>query len=308
MENKEASPVVPLIAPKGDAKRRRRIEVLAETVAFFQGKRASILEAARANLKRWKLDASGASNPQPCEVLVVQADLMETVRALTVKHGTMFAALNMANERYPGGGYTYGCAAQEENMARRSDLHFTFTGEVVRKQGASVVYSKEMTALIGGEAGQVHLSSRPLVCVRGAEKFEEDSLGYEFYSPSKIFPFLELRSAAVDIGKHSGKRKREASEVDASMKRRIEAQFATLEQRNVRHVVLSAFGCGAFGNDPLKVASMYREAVERHKHNFDVIAFAIFYAGRGTSNFEVFKEVFGPGVQNVKNKEVSRAS
>lgn len=289
----ETSPVIPLIAPKGDPKRRRRIEVLAETVEFFKDKQQSLLETARANLKRWESNATPPSHHQPCRVLVVQSDLLETVRNLTVQYGVVFAALNMANERYPGGGYTNGCAAQEENMARRSNLHFTFTSAVASKQGRSTVYTKEMTSLIGGEAGRVHLSETPLVCVRGAEKFEEDSLGYEFYEPDEIFPFLELRSAAVNIGKHQGKRKRDESEVDASMKRRIEAQFATLEQRNVRHVVLSAFGCGAFGNDPHKVATMYREAVERHKHNFDVIAFAIFYAGRGVSNFEVFEGVFG---------------
>ena len=288
----ETCPVIDLIPPKGDAKRRRRIKVLEETVACFQGKQASLLDIAYANLSRWKSYVICSSQDQTCKILVMQADLLETVRTLTVTHGTMFAALNMANERYPGGGYTYGCAAQEENMARRSNLHFTFTSNVVCKRGASFVYTKEMTSLIGGEGGQVYLSQTPLVCLRGSEKFDEEALGYEFYSSSEIFPFLELRSAAVNIGKRSGKRKRDMSEVEASMKRRIEAQFVTLEQRNVRHVVLSAFGCGAFGNDPLKVATLYREAVERHRHNFQVIAFAIYYAGRGASNFEVFKKVF----------------
>jgi uncharacterized protein (TIGR02452 family) len=150
-----------------------------------------------------------------------------------------------------------------------------------------------MSDLIGGETGRVYLSSRPLVCVRGQEVFKEDDLGYKLYPPQAIFPFYELRSAAVNVAsKKRSKRKHDAEADAVSMEKRIEAQFATLEEAQIRHVVLSAFGCGAFGNNPYQIASMYRAAVERHKKNFDVIAFAIYYAGKGESNYQVFKDAF----------------
>ena len=39
------------------------------------------------------------------------------------------------------------------------------------------------------------------------------------------------------------------------------------------------------------VAKLYRNALVRHKADFDVVAFAIFYAGCGAKNFDVFSEV-----------------
>ena len=56
----------------------------------------------------------------------------------------------------------------------------------------------------------------------------------------------------------------------------------------MRHVVLSAFGCGAFLNDANEVALKYHRAIERHASHFDVIAFAIYWAGYGPDNFPDF--------------------
>ena len=79
--------------------------------------------------------------------------------------------------------------------------------------------------------------------------------------------------------------------MNEEMRKRIRAQFLTLQERGVRHVVLSAFGCGAFGNDPEDVASMYKDTLEEFKDALDVVVFAIYYAGHGENNFEVFRKV-----------------
>ena len=78
------------------------------------------------------------------------------------------------------------------------------------------------------------------------------------------------------------------------MEKRVEAQFATLIANGIRHVVLSAFGCGAFENDPSDIAWVYKQAVERHRAAFAVIAFAIFYAGHGEDNYKIFKASLAP--------------
>lgn len=43
-----------------------------------------------------------------------------------------------------------------------------------------------------------------------------------------------------------------------------------------RNVVLGAWGCGAFGNDPQMVARAFGEAIDAREHNFDHIVFAIY--------------------------------
>ena len=78
------------------------------------------------------------------------------------------------------------------------------------------------------------------------------------------------------------------------MEKRVEAQFATLISTGVRHVVLSAFGCGAFKNDPNDIAWVHKQAAERHRASFIVIAFVIFYAGHGQGNYKIFKTYLAP--------------
>ena len=39
---------------------------------------------------------------------------------------------------------------------------------------------------------------------------------------------------------------------------------------------------------------MYKQAVERHRAAFAVIAFAIFYAGHGEDNYKIFKAFLAP--------------
>ena len=73
---------------------------------------------------------------------------------------------------------------------------------------------------------------------------------------------------------------------------RISAQLETLRHRQIRHVVLGAFGCGAFGNPADHVARIYREEIALRAAAFSVIAFAVFSAGYGPDNFTPFAEAF----------------
>ena len=92
-------------------------------------------------------------------------------------------------------------------MARRTQLHTVFDGSQVVKQGRRVVYNDHMHDLVSGKNGWVYLSPTPLVCIRGREDYDDTtSSGYAFLPSVQNFPFLELRSAAVDRS-----RKRKAS-------------------------------------------------------------------------------------------------
>lgn len=63
-------------------------------------------------------------------------------------------------------------------------------------------------------------------------------------------------------------------------------------------LVLGAFGCGAFQNDPAVVAKAYRDALEEFKSYFRLIEFAIYCRPRETVNYDAFKKVIcrWPGV------------
>ena len=276
----------------------RRRAVLRETLqALTEVSPQACLEQAVANLQGWA-DARGASSaegarhadedgtPSSLRVRVLPADWGEVAQAMTIAHGTCCAVLNMAHPQVPGGAYVEGAAAQEENLMRRTDAHFHLLDEHI--DPASGRYRAEMTDLLTAGPGQVYLDAvYPRVCVRGPEDASQADLGYRWLSPQEIFPFFELRAAAQDL--------RDGAAFDAvQARRRIAAQLDTLRAHGIRHAVLGAFGCGAFGNPAEQVAAIYRDEIAARAASFSAIDFAIRdagAAGRGRDTFAAFARV-----------------
>ena len=55
-------------------------------------------------------------------------------------------------------------------------------------------------------------------------------------------------------------------------------------------LVLGAFGCGAFMNDPEVVSRAYKTALTEFPKAFDMVEFAI-YSLPGGKNYDVFRQV-----------------
>ena len=244
--------------------------------------RAHYAARAAENLRRWQ--SAAAVQPDSLDVRVIQGDWGDVTGDLTRECGTTFAALNMANAYAPGGAYVEGAAAQEENMFRRTDCHFSIAAHDLDPQ--TETYVPTVTALLNAEDGRVCLDvEHPRLCIRGSEDRVAADLGYRFLADGEVFPFYELRAAAQDLsGGH-------VFDLD-NARARIEAQLETLIAANVRHAVLGAIGCGAFLNPAPVVARLYREAIEERRQHFIVIAFAIYHAGYGPDNFTPFAEAF----------------
>ena len=201
---------------------------------------------------------------------------------LTQRFGQCFAVLNMANAFIPGGGYVEGAAAQEENMYRRSNCHFSITSadyDAKRDQ-----YYPRMTRLLQGHTGYVYLDTQhPRICIRGPEDPEKPDLGYEWLANHEVFPFYEMRASAQDL--------RDGRSFDIhEAHRRIAAQFNTLQRHQIRHVVFGAFGCGAFLNPANEVAAIYRQELEQRLEHFDCVAFAIRSSHPERDTFTPFAE------------------
>jgi hypothetical protein len=147
-------------------------------------------------------------------------------------------------------------------------------------------YRSEMTALLSADDGRVYLDAmQPRACIRGPEDRSQSDLGYRWLRDDEVFPFFELRAAAVDL--------RDGSDFDENeTRKRVAAQLDTLRARGIRHAVLGAFGCGAFKNPAIHVARTYHEQIALRAGDFSVLAFAIFPAGYGPDNFTPFSEAF----------------
>ena len=58
-------------------------------------------------------------------------------------------------------------------------------------------------------------------------------------------------------------------------------------------LVLGAFGCGAFQNDPEVVARAYKTALLEFPKVFKQIEFAVYCPPGGSRNYDVFRKVLG---------------
>lgn len=268
----------------GGADSARRRQVLRETIdAFEQAEPPDRYhKLARQNLARWRTQRRAEETQLRVEVL--PGDWGEVTQSFTQEYGTCFAVLNMANAYVPGGAYVEGAIAQEENLFRRTDCHFRVGEDEFDAE--SDRYLPEMTRLLTAQDGGVYLDTQqPRVCIRGPEERSRSDLGYPWLPDDQVFPFYELRASAQDL--------RDGSQFDThEARRRIAAQLDTLHVHQIRHAILSAFGCGAFRNPAHRVAQIYREEIAARKEDFAVIAFAIFAPGYGPDNFTPFAEVF----------------
>ena len=161
------------------------------------------------------------------------------------------------------------------------------------------------------EKGSVYFEPEyPRVCIRGRETKQIDMHGYssvggyDDYDGDDIFPFYELRSAACHAKFFCGAVQEDfpwegppvcARSIMARLhnKRAIRAQLDTLMENNIRHVVLGAFGCGAFSGDAHEIANIYRTEIEERRGSFDVVAFAIYdNTDYRDGNLPIFRAVF----------------
>lgn len=274
-----------------DKPTHRRL-ILKDTLEKF--KTTDYAENASHNLARWSENT--AKTEKTKKVVIENMDWGDATLKYTSEYGTTFACLNIANPYlFPGGTYNLGGSGQEENMFRRTDCHFRITSDKIERAGPVFSrywkywkYNSTVANLINATNGQVYLSKEPRICIKGAETLSLD-LGYELLKNDDIFSFYELRCAPIDR-RFPLPPKRNMREDRQNMSDRITAQFETLKDQKVRHVILGAFGCGPFRNNPFTIANIYKEVIQRYIESFEVIVFAIPHSPRHI--YEAFDSVF----------------
>ena len=267
-----------------------RFEIQKDTFDILQRKPdelAGYKRAAEENLAQWKQQSATADRAR--KVRVMSGDWGDVTLQASKETGHTYAVLNMANAYSVGGGYLRGAIAQEENIYRRSDCHNYIEQDEVKEiniAAGRMLYTEEMTHLINAQHGKVYLDAEHArVCFRGPEIPGDPAASYLKLSKENCFLFYEMKSAAVDLRQRAG-----TSDDRESMRLKIEAQLFTLIKHGIRHVVLGAFGCGAFRNPPQEVALLYQEALKQYGAYFDDVVFAVYDGAYGPKNYPVFAD------------------
>lgn len=214
--------------------------------------------------------------------------------------GADYAVLNMANAYQPGGGP--GCQAMEENMFQRTTASVEHgISEGLEMSAWGLLHPPAYRVPLGEAA---HVCKSPRILFKGSVVCDDRGLIdlTRSYRPVHPVAFWELRSAAIDtrhldaVDFGDGKRgsKFDLETYSQSMRRRIFNQFQACKDDGITHVLLSAFGCGAFMHREIAqkataaVCKAYREAAVAFADDFERIDFAI-YSPYGANNYEVWR-------------------
>ncbi|MBK5970632.1 MULTISPECIES: TIGR02452 family protein [Thiorhodovibrio] len=202
-------------------------------------------------------------------VQVVNETTLAAAERLTRAGATSVLALNFANGVHPGGGFLHGARAQEEVLCRSSALYATLEGDPM--------YAAHQQRPLPDSTDWAIYS--PLVPV-----FRRDD-GTPLDAPW-LLSFLTCAAPyAPRVGQpRSGD----------LLHQRIHRVLAIAHAMGHDALVLGAWGCGAFGNDPRRTAESFRTHLEQtFPRAFDDVVFAITDWSPERATLGPFREVFG---------------
>ncbi|MFD7912083.1 TIGR02452 family protein [Streptomyces sp. NPDC059752] len=183
------------------------------------------------------------------------------------------AVLNFASARNPGGGYVRGAKAQEEALCRASALYETL--------------------LEAPEYYEVHRAERStfytdrVIHSPGVPVFRDDR-GDLLETPFRVG---FLTSPAPNAGTIRRQEPERTAEIPAALARRAELVLEVAALHGYRRLVLGAWGCGVFQNDPAQVAEAFRGLLaDRFAGVFEQVVFGIL--DRDPTTREAFERAF----------------
>jgi len=207
---------------------------------------------------------------KPTRFEVVNDTTLAVARRLAQSH--CVCALNFASARHPGGGFLNGARAQEESLCRSSALYACINGNEMYRHHAH-----------GGGMYTNYAIYSPAVPV-----FKDD----EGELLSEPYPCAFVTSPAVNAGalRHDEDRR--------GVRREMADRVVPLPRHDRQHlldaVVLGAWGCGVFKNDPEMIADLFAgELRGRFAGVFDVVSFAVLDSTADGSTIGPFADRFG---------------
>jgi len=198
----------------------------------------------------------------------------ETSLSAARRLGAGAACLVFASAKNPGGGFLTGAQAQEESIARSSALYPCLTAargfyDFHRRQGDlrysdRVIYSPAVPVFRGDDGA---LLEAP-------------------------YPVSFLTAAAPNLGAVLSNQPTAAGSVPRVLAERARRVLTVAAAHGHRTLVLGAWGCGVFRNDPAVVAAAFAAQLASTHGWFDHVVFAVLDGQRGTPTYGAFADAF----------------
>lgn len=199
----------------------------------------------------------------------------ESTLAATRRLGGDLACLVFASARNPGGGFLNGAKAQEESVARSSALYPTLLAA-----GDFYAYHRARPELTYSD----RVIYSPAVPVFRDDRGELLPAAY---------PVSFLTAAAPNRAAIARSQPERLPEVTATLARRTRRVLRVAAANGQRRLVLGAWGCGVFGNDPAEVAAAFAAALKASPW-FEHVTFAVLDRVRDTPTYAAFAGLSTP--------------
>jgi len=184
--------------------------------------------------------------------------------------------LNFASAKNPGGGFLNGSQAQEEALSRSSGLYASL---ITQK---SAYYDRNRS-----HGSSLYLD---LLIVSPDVPFFRNDEGALLPEPLSV---TVVTAPAPNAGAVRRNEPESEKSIEDVMRNRADMVIKSLVHSEVDSIVLGAWGCGVFQNNPRVVAKAFDLLVGKngkYAKCFQQVCFAIFDPKKNTENYEVFRD------------------
>ncbi len=275
----------PTIAETRDERKARLVSVFQDTMAMI-AENASLAEAAERSvaLTRFYPETEPISvernRGKLAKISVTSHRSFQAAMMIKERHPEMrVAVLNFASATSPGGGVRSGSAAQEESLCRCSTLY-----PVLNRKSLHERYY-DFHKFRGDR-----LYTDSCIYSPGIKIFKSDENHPKRLPEDKWIDVDVITCAAPNFRGTNPLSDGDLYELHLGRGRRI---LDVAIDNGAEALVLGAFGCGAFRNDPEIVAKAYASLMDECRKAFDEVEFAVFHLESELTNYDAFRRFLG---------------
>lgn len=241
----------------------------------------AVIDEAKAGTRFYRADAMpspGAKNFRHTAITVTEETTCEAIVRMAADGRGHLAALNFASARNPGGGFLGGAQAQEEALARSSALY-------------PCLCTQQATYYEPNRANR-SLLYLDLAIFSPDVPFFRDDAGNLLPQPALA---SVITAPAPNAGAVQKNQPRDMERIEPTLRRRAEFVLAIAAQEKVERLILGAWGCGVFRNDPAVVARAFGDLLLRGGRYADVfseVVFAIYDRTAARATLRAFQNEF----------------
>ncbi len=204
---------------------------------------------------------------------IVNETTLAGLAALLQDDESPVAVLNFASAKNPGGGFLGGSQAQEESLARSSALYASLVL-------AGPFYERH-------RASSSLLYSSAMILSPDCPVFRDDDGA--LLDAHQLAGFIT--SAAPNAGAMATNRPDELGLIEDTLIDRAEGVLALAAAHGYRRLVLGAWGCGVFRNDPAMVAGVFARHLKHGdwSERFERVRFSVLDRANDATTFAAFE-------------------